>query len=442
MICFGDRGNFTREWRSDSGYEVRLPPVPPEMRELRPTASVGLKTDESAKSGDARAMPGPPPPAWRNDSANVAITAAFNDYLRLTPFSNTHDGAITDAQPVRLDWSIIGDMPHAMKDGHACWMAPDSAHPEGEVLIAGGLWPTGIAHLHWGTQFLNRSYSFDVARRQWTPLPLPPLVPGRTQGACLKSSLVIISGADGGTVGPRVMRLSKSAGGRWTWDTRLPPLPADASRMTAAAHSIGERWLVIGLGAPGPAATPTSALASYRLDLEAKSPQWQLLPPHPLTIKSKRQLSVPISAVAGGKWLVFGGQYQMDKDDPALQAWNKLPDMVMTQAVFGPRPSGSTIDVRDAFAYDPATNRWEALPKMPLNFVQGPKLAPVVGGRYVLLLGAQRRLTARQGSEPPGYMAAVGRPTLEGAVEYYGDDACFYDTVEQVYGSLGKIPCA
>ena len=32
IIVF-DRGNFTREWRSDSGYDVRLPPVPPEMRD-------------------------------------------------------------------------------------------------------------------------------------------------------------------------------------------------------------------------------------------------------------------------------------------------------------------------------------------------------------------------------------------------------------------------
>ena len=77
---------------------------------------------------------------------------------------------------------------------------------------------------------------------------------------------------------------------------------------------------------------------------------------------------------------------------------------------------------------------------MPFAMIQGPKLAPVVNARYVLLLGAQRRLTARRGHEPPGYMAAVGRPALEGGLEYYGDDALFYDTVDQVYGSLGKVP--
>ena len=77
---------------------------------------------------------------------------------------------------------------------------------------------------------------------------------------------------------------------------------------------------------------------------------------------------------------------------------------------------------------------------MPQGFVQGPKHAPVVGGRYVLLLGSQRRLTARRGTEPPGYPAAVGRPPIANQVQYYGDDAVFYDTVERAYGSLGKVP--
>ena len=47
-------GNFTREWREmggkgirgQRGYEVTLPPIPPKMRELRPVAASGLKTDD------------------------------------------------------------------------------------------------------------------------------------------------------------------------------------------------------------------------------------------------------------------------------------------------------------------------------------------------------------------------------------------------------------
>jgi hypothetical protein len=109
-------------------------------------------------------------------------------------------------------------------------------------------------------------------------------------------------------------------------------------------------------------------------------------------------------------------------------------------AVFGHRPTGSTIDIRNAYAYDPTTNQWETLPKLPLNFVQGPKRAPVVGGRYVLLIGAQRRLSARRGQEPPGYLATVGRPEIANIVQYYGEDVVFYDVVDRVYGSIGKMP--
>ena len=128
----------------------------------------------------------------------------------------------------------------------------------------------------------------------------------------------------------------------------------------------------------------------------------------------------------------------------AATAWAELPPDLATLAVFGPRPTGSTMDVREAYAYDFSRNVWEALPRMPLNMVQGPKLAPVVGDggseRFVLLLGAQRRLTARRGTEPDGYMAAVGRPPIENQLQYYGDDAVFYDTERRVYGSLGKLP--
>jgi hypothetical protein len=298
---------------------------------------------------------GPPPPAWRNDSANLAVTAAFNKYLAHVPFTNTHDGSVTDAQPIHLDWGIIGDMPEALKDGVTCWMAPDSSFPEGEIVIAGGLWPVGIAHMG-GHNRLNYSFSYDVAMRTWRPLPLPPFTPGRTQGACLNSSLVIISGGDGGTVGSRVMRLSKPIpGGEWAWDTSLPPLPANASRVTAAAHSIEDRWLVIGLGNSNLFDTKVGALVPYRLDLQRTPAQWEAIPAYPPALTNPQEISVPISAVVNGKWLVFGGQYQFNKTSAAAQAWAEIPFDIATLSVFGPRPSGSTVDVRDAYSYDP---RW------------------------------------------------------------------------------------
>ena len=86
--------------------------------------------------------------------------------------------AVTDEQPVKLAWSVLGDMPEALKDGVACWTTPDALYPEGEVVIAGGLWPVGVAHMPGSYSRLNFSFAFDVARRAWRPLPLPP-GPGR-----------------------------------------------------------------------------------------------------------------------------------------------------------------------------------------------------------------------------------------------------------------------
>ena len=75
-----------------------------------------------------------------------------------------------------------------------------------------------------------------------------------------------------------------------------------------------------------------------------------------------------------------------------------------------------------------------------MNLVQGPKHAPVVGGRYVLLLGMQRRLTARRGTERPGYMAAVHRPPIENVIGYSTAMTRSSTTRSSVYGSLGKVP--
>ena len=50
-------------------------------------------------------------PLWRNDTANLAYTAALNTYLAHNRFSSIHDGNVTDDQPVQLEWSVLGDIP-------------------------------------------------------------------------------------------------------------------------------------------------------------------------------------------------------------------------------------------------------------------------------------------------------------------------------------------
>ena len=67
------------------------------------------------------------------------MTSSIHGIIRSTPLTPHY-------RPVELEWDVAGDMPHALKDGVACWFGPAPGRPEGEVVIAGGLWPTGIAH--------------------------------------------------------------------------------------------------------------------------------------------------------------------------------------------------------------------------------------------------------------------------------------------------------
>ena len=85
-------------------------------------------------AGAAPAAPGPYP--WRNDSANLALTAAWNDFLAATPFSaDTPSPDVVDTPPVSLRWSLGSDMPWAQKDGVGCWLTD-----VGEFVVTGGLW--------------------------------------------------------------------------------------------------------------------------------------------------------------------------------------------------------------------------------------------------------------------------------------------------------------
>ena len=54
--------------------------------------------------------------AWRNDSANIRLVKAWNDFLALTPLTREFAGAVTDTPPVALDWSVGADIPIGWKN--------------------------------------------------------------------------------------------------------------------------------------------------------------------------------------------------------------------------------------------------------------------------------------------------------------------------------------
>lgn len=125
--------------------------------------------------------------------ANLALTTAFNAYLRSVPLSTLHDGNITDSLPMELRWSVPGSMPYGLNEGVTCWFSAAPGHPEGPVLNAGGLWPTGVAHTSRTHSVLNRSFVYDPSSGLWDAVPPPPFTPGRTQGACLQQHRALLN---------------------------------------------------------------------------------------------------------------------------------------------------------------------------------------------------------------------------------------------------------
>ena len=59
----------------------------------------------SIKSDDGQAHP------WRDDAETLRMVSAFNDYLNHKPLSEDYAGAVSDAPPVALRWSVGRDMP-------------------------------------------------------------------------------------------------------------------------------------------------------------------------------------------------------------------------------------------------------------------------------------------------------------------------------------------
>jgi hypothetical protein len=242
---------------------------------------------------------------WRNDSLNIALVAAWNEYLALTPLSREYSGAISDAPPVSLDWDVGADMPIGWKNGVACRFGD-------QVVLTGGVYESSAV---WLAKYdilpgFNLSTSpstapallYDIKRKTWTPIKSPPFVPGRTQGACsdtpgAEAMFVVSGGYDkipcddtvkndtacqrvcchpgcgnqmGCTVkvtchtqpgcrpiGGNVTRLTRSAAGEWNWAI-LPPLPAGAARDGGVAGLVDDEWLVVTGGSNAEEGTETA----------------------------------------------------------------------------------------------------------------------------------------------------------------------------------------
>ena len=191
---------------------------------------------------------------WRNDSANLALTASWNRYYDATPFSfDVTSPNISDTPPFSLDWSMGKDGPLGWKDGHGCLFGGRYFAIAGGVMTHVWSGPGGPGIEAEEEADIRTTIVYDTLTDTWDakmigPMPYTPL---RTTGACGTDALFILSGEGsnavfgGGAASRQVAMLRMEAGPKFVWSL-LPELPVGAGRWLAAAAVLNDHLVLTG----------------------------------------------------------------------------------------------------------------------------------------------------------------------------------------------------
>lgn len=408
--------------------------------------------------------------SWRNDSANLALTARWNDLLTATPWSlDITSPDVVDTPPIALEWTLGTDMPMAQKDGVGCWLTDID-----EFVIAGGLWaPTnGSAKVatpdatdHDRGPHLNLAYAYNTKADTWQELPGPPWMPGRGTGACTPTALYLVSGVVATTPnnGTEVAKLSRKAG-KWVWE-HLPPLPQDGYRWLGSSGVINDYlYAAVGLStrpvANGGTGETSYTNTTYRLRLSTAlgntSGAWERVADFPSSkappgieggLFASGGLDGPNDAVVNGSLYIIGG---------GTESWGEGAQAKAFAALYGmglpvPIVLDGTAGLRTTYKYDAGADTWSQLPDVPLHVERGGSVA--LKDRYIISLGSTHdRDSFRVGSNcveplcgPPNPCkngmcgktcnkpchASKSPPDMSlggGILTFYGDDVLAFDT--------------
>ena len=366
----------------------------------------------------AVAVPATTSTEWRDDGKNVIVVRELNRAYRSLPFSEEYD-EVSDRSPVELDWSTGPNLPLAWKGGVAGSIG-------GDIVLAGGLWMPGRA---------NRAYAFSPGAPAYREIPPPPYETAYTQGACDGRSLFLVGGR---SAGRRVARLDQTAQGAWKW-TDLPPLPEaeGAGRWVAASATVAGKWLFLVGGHPTGTQFETRsrpALADYRLRLDRPGAAWETMAPFPGGARG-----LIAAAVARGRLYLFGGS----TPDPEMRS---VYTMLVRDFGLLIAPYKGVHDYRDAYRYDPDTDRWQRLRNLPLGRAGGSALA--WQDRYILLLGSGHTFSYRAGkTDRAGIVAMETHAAVSAAAgggfepfwTGYNDLVLCYDVETDRYARVGVM---
>jgi hypothetical protein len=338
--------------------------------------------------------------AWRDDEASLKVVALLNQAYARLPFSVEYEGVL-DRCPFSCTWSVGPNLPLAWKGGVGGLI-------DGEIVMAGGLWMPGSANL---------VFAYNIAQQAYQQLPAPPVETKYTQGACDGKALYIVGGRSAGVA---VQKLARDAQGNWKWE-RLPDLPKEGDgrgRWLGTVDCIPGKWLFVlgGIGKSQADRAGGDVFPTLRLRLDKPGAAWEPMAPYPA---GARRLI--ISAVVKGKLYCFGGSYT----DPVIRPIHKeLAKTYVIDAPFNGEPN-----YRDAYRYDPETDKWEVIRRLPFPMLAGWGVP--LQDRYILLMGSADVRSYRVG--------AMHRGKKSAGWTGYGDRVLCYDLQQDNYSRVGVM---
>ncbi len=358
---------------------------------------------------------------WRNDEANIDVIREVNRAYTRVPFTREFDGVLDD-RPFELDWTTGPNLPVACKGGVSGIFGD-------EIALVGGLWLPGDKNL---------AYSYNTKTGKYSAIP-PPSFPRAartrgesnteyTQGVGDGKYLYLISGRAGGR---NVARLERTPDGRWQWSS-LPLLPESnaAGRWLAGVGVVPGKWLFLVAGYPGhklhdlTKSDEDPPLPNWRLRFDDPNAQWEPMAPYP---PAKKLLWFPQCAVVRGKLYAFGGT---EKDAPMWDAMLKINERYKLDRIV---PYVGQPYYRDSYVYDPETDRWTPIRKVPVAW--GGSDCMALHDRYILLPGMGDNfhyMSLRVGkSQPPSPSPNFWRG--------YNDLILAYDVEKDNYFRLGVM---
>jgi N-acetylneuraminic acid mutarotase len=244
----------------------------------------------------------------------------------------------------------------------------------------------------------SRADAYSPARNRWRRLPNLPVSVDHAMAVGRGNELIVVGGYGPG--GPRTS-VFVLRDGRWR---SLPAMPAPRAAAGAAVAG-GKLYVVGGVEAPG-------RLARDGFAYDFRTGRWSL-------IAGPRQREHLGAAALGGRvYAVAGRTAGLDTNldiveayEPAGNRWRAIPRIPQTRggtaaaavagrllSVGGEEPAGT---IRTVFAYNPATRRWARLPDLP---------RPVHG---LGLVGYRGRAYALAGGPRPGLTVSGANQTLQ-----------------------------